>query len=86
MFFIRQRSPGPIYVSGCHSLSELRCVNLTDVTLTDEDKTKIDFSPQKHKVLPGQSNLEQKIKFCLKWSKRVQISPKMSQMVKNVLY
>ena len=49
-------------------------------------KTKINFSPQKHKVLLGQSSLEQKIKFCLKWSKRVQMSPKMSQMVKNMLY
>ena len=49
-------------------------------------KTKINFSPQKHKVLLGQSSLEQKIKFCLKWSKRVQMGLKWPQMVKKFGY
>ena len=35
--FIGPRSPGPIYVSGCHKLSELRFWNFTDVTPADED-------------------------------------------------
>ena len=39
--FIGPRSPGPIYVSGCHKLSELRFWNLTDVTLADEDTDSI---------------------------------------------
>ena len=37
-------------------------------------------------MLLGRSDLEQKIKFCLKWSKRVQLGPKWPQMVKNMLY
>ena len=43
--------------------------------------TKLDFLPRKHKVLLGQSDLEQKLKFCVKWPKRVQIGPKWPQMV-----
>ena len=48
--------------------------------------TKLDFLPRKHKVLLGQSDLEQKLKFCVKWPKRVQMGPKWPQMVKNMLY
>ena len=35
--FIGPRSPGPIYVSGCHKLTKTPFRNLTDVTLADED-------------------------------------------------
>ena len=48
--------------------------------------TKLDFLPRKHKVLLGQSDLEPKIKCCLKWFQRVQMGPKWPQMVKNMLY
>ena len=47
---------------------------------------KLDFLPRKHKVLLGQSDLEPKIKCCLKWFQRVQMGPKWPQMVKNMLY
>ena len=40
-FFIGPRSPGPIYVSGCLKLTKRRCLNLTDVTLADEDTNSI---------------------------------------------
>ena len=49
-------------------------------------QTKLDFLPQNRKVLLSQSELEQKIKFCPKSSKRVQMGPKWPQMVKNMLY
>ena len=45
--------------------------------------TKLDFLPWKHKVLLGQSDLEQKLKFCVKWPKRLQMGPKWPQMVKT---
>jgi hypothetical protein len=46
-------------------------------------QTKMKFSPQMDKVGFGGGASEQKINFCLKWSKRVQMGPKGSQMVKN---
>ena len=33
--------PGPIFVSGCPSVSETPCWDLTDVTLADEDTNSI---------------------------------------------
>ena len=39
--FIRPRSPGPIYVSGSLSQTKRPSVNLTDVTLADEDTNSI---------------------------------------------
>ena len=44
---------------------------------------KIDFLPQMNKVGGGRGASEQNIDSCLKWSKRVQIGPKGSKMVKN---
>ena len=46
-------------------------------------QTKMNFLPQMDKVGFGGGASEQKINFCLKWSKRVQMGPKGSQMVKN---
>ena len=46
-------------------------------------QTKINFLSQMDKVGFGGGASEQKINFCLKWSKRVQMGPKGSQMVKN---
>jgi hypothetical protein len=46
-------------------------------------QTKINFWPQMDKVGFGGGASEQKINFCLKWSKRVQGGPKGSQMIKN---
>jgi hypothetical protein len=40
-FFIGPRSPGPIYVSGLSVTDWATFVNLTDVTLTDEDTNSI---------------------------------------------
>ena len=45
--------------------------------------TKMNFLPRMDKVRFGGGASEQKITFCLKWSKRVQIGPKGSQIVKN---
>ena len=47
--------------------------------------TKLDFLPKKHKVFLGESDLGQKLKFCLRWLKRFQMGPKWPQMVKNML-
>ena len=33
--------PGPIFVSGCHKQTNRPCVDLTDVTLADEDTNSI---------------------------------------------
>ena len=41
------------------------------------------FWPKKDKVGSGEGALEQKFNFCLKWSKRAQMVPKGSQMVKD---
>ena len=41
------------------------------------------FLPQIDKVGFGGGASEQKINFCLKWSKRVQMGPKGSQMIKK---
>ena len=46
-------------------------------------QTKMNFLSQMDKVGFGGGASEQKIIFCLKWSKRVQMGPKGSQMVKN---
>ena len=54
-------------------------------TLFDHFTQTLNF-PRKYKVLLGQSDLEQKLKFCVKWPKRVQVGPKWPQMVKNMLY
>ena len=43
--------------------------------------TQIDILPLEHKLPIVQSALEQKIKFCLKWSKRVLMGQKWSQML-----
>ena len=40
-FFIGPRWPGPIFVSGCLSVTERAFVDLTDVTLADEDTKSI---------------------------------------------
>ena len=44
---------------------------------------KNDFLPEMDKVGFGRGASEQNINSCLKWSKRVQMGPKGSQMVKN---
>ena len=49
-------------------------------------QTNLIFCLKNRKVLLGQSDLEQKIKFCLKWSKRVQMGLKWPQMVKKFGY
>ena len=46
-------------------------------------QTKMKFLPQIDKVGFGGGASEQKINFCLKWSKRVQRGSKGSQMIKN---
>ena len=46
-------------------------------------QTKIDFLLRSTSAKPYFVHLGPKINFCLKWSKRVQIGPKGSQMVKN---
>ena len=46
-------------------------------------QTEINFMPQMDKVGFGGGALEQRINFCLKWSKMVQIGPEGSQIVKN---
>ena len=38
-------------------------------------QSKLDILPQMQKVILGHSDLEQEIKFCLKYSKRVQMAP-----------
>ena len=48
-------------------------------------QTKINLLRHKDKERFGRGAFEQKIIFCLKWSKRVQTGPKGSQMVKNIL-
>ena len=55
-------------------------------TLLDHFRQNLIFCLKNRKVLLGHSDLEQKIKFCLKRSKRVQMGPKWPQIVKNVLY
>ena len=47
-------------------------------------QTKINLLPQKDKVGFGGGAFEQKIIFCLKWSKKVQTGQKGSQMIKNI--
>ena len=47
-------------------------------------QTKMIFLPQRDKVGFDVGASEQKINFCLKWSKSVQMGPKGSQMVKTV--
>ena len=49
-------------------------------------QTKLDFLLQITSAKKHFSVLRQKIKFCLKWSKRVQMGPKWPQMAKNMLY
>ena len=55
-------------------------------TLLDLYGQNLIFCLKNIKVLLGQSDLEQKLKFCVKWPKRVQMGPKWPQMVKNMLY
>ena len=47
-------------------------------------QTKINLLPLKDKVGFGGGAFEQKIIFCLKWSKKVQTGQKGSQMIKNI--
>merc|ERR1712112_272309 len=47
-------------------------------------QTKIDFLLRSTSAKPNFVHLGQKNHFCLKWSKRVQMGPKGSQMVKNI--
>ena len=49
-------------------------------------QTKLNFLLQITLAKKHFSVLRQKIKFCLKWSKRVQMGPKWPQMAKNMLY
>ena len=61
---------------------------VTQVFLTIWDpfgpfQTTMNFLPQMDKVGLGGDASEQKVKFCLKWSKGVRMGQKGSQMVKN---
>ena len=49
-------------------------------------QTKLDFFASNHFGRKHLVFLGQKIKFCLKWSKRVQMGPKWPEMAKNMLY
>ena len=56
LIFIGPRSPGPIYVSGCHWVSEWvterPCWNLTDVTLADKE-TNLILTDKVNRVIQG---------------------------------
>ena len=50
--FIGPRSPGPIYVSGCHKQTKTPSVNLTDVTLADKE-TNLMLTDKVNRVIQG---------------------------------
>ncbi len=50
--FIGPMSPGPIYVSGCLSLTETPFWNLTDVTLADKE-TNLILTDKVNRVIQG---------------------------------
>ena len=52
LIFIGPRSPGPIYVSGCHKLTKTPSVNLTDVTLADKE-TNLMLTDKVNRVIQG---------------------------------
>ena len=52
--------PGPIFVSGCPSVTETPFVDLTDVTLADED-TKSILTYNANRVIQGQFSSEKKL-------------------------
>ena len=59
--------PGPIFVSGCPSLTKRPFVDLTDVTLADED-TKSILTDNANRAIQGKFSSEKKLssdKSCL---------------------
>ena len=83
----------PEYSLGCHPTVlkkvplTLCCVTVKSIRTSQEvADTKMIFLPQMDKVGFCRGASEQNINSCLKWSKRVQMGPKGSQVVKKNLF